>query len=107
MVVLRERLLLSFLFIDCVLVTGLITSFGLWLDGVQILNSSSTQRFFAVDGLDPWSRHVLRLQACTARGCGKGPMVSHSVLHINRGSVRSQEHNRSISEMKHTTLVIG
>ncbi|CAG11041.1 unnamed protein product, partial [Tetraodon nigroviridis] len=59
---------------------GIITSFGLWLDGVQILNSSSTQRFFVVDKLDPWSRHVLRLQACTARGCGKGPMVEARTL---------------------------
>lgn len=61
---------------ECLLVTGIITSFGLWLDGVQILNSSSARRFLVVDGLDPWSRHLLRLQACTARGCGKGPMVS-------------------------------
>lgn len=56
--------------------TGLITSYGLWLDGVLILNSSSSQTFLVVEGLTPWSRHILRLQACTARGCGKGPMVS-------------------------------
>lgn len=56
--------------------TGIITSYGLWLDGVLVLNSSSSQRFFTVEGLAPWSRHILRLQACTARGCGKGPMVS-------------------------------
>ncbi|TWW67416.1 Usherin Usher syndrome type IIa protein [Takifugu flavidus] len=61
---------------------GIITSFGLWLDGVQILNSSSTQRFFVVDGLEPWSRHILRLQACTARGCGKGPMVEARTLEM-------------------------
>uniref|UniRef100_A0A3B4TAI5 Usherin n=1 Tax=Seriola dumerili TaxID=41447 RepID=A0A3B4TAI5_SERDU len=54
---------------------GIITSYGLWLDGVLILNSSSSQRFFVMEGLSPWSRHVLRLQACTAQGCGKGPMV--------------------------------
>lgn len=89
----ENRLLMSFLFsffisyfmTQCILLTGIITSFGLWLDGVQILNSSSTQRFFVVDGLHPWSRHVLRLQACTAQGCGKGPMVSpttkHSFIH--------------------------
>uniref|UniRef100_A0A672FK37 Usher syndrome 2A (autosomal recessive, mild) n=1 Tax=Salarias fasciatus TaxID=181472 RepID=A0A672FK37_SALFA len=55
---------------------GVITSYGLWLDGVLILNASSSQKFFVVDGLSPWSRHVFRLQACTAQGCGKAPMVS-------------------------------
>ncbi|XP_053172998.1 usherin [Scomber japonicus] len=59
---------------------GIITSYGLWLDGVLILNSSQT--FFVVDGLSPWSRHVLRLQACTAHGCGKGPMVEVRTLEM-------------------------
>ncbi|KAK2854220.1 hypothetical protein Q5P01_006881 [Channa striata] len=54
---------------------GIIISYGLWLDGVLLLNISSSQRFSVVDGLSPWSRHILRLQACTARGCGRGPMV--------------------------------
>ncbi|XP_030271338.1 usherin [Sparus aurata] len=61
---------------------GIITSYGLWLDGVLILNSSSLQRFFVVEGLSPWSRHILRLQACTARGCGKGPMVEIRTLQM-------------------------
>uniref|UniRef100_UPI0037E7E888 usherin n=1 Tax=Semicossyphus pulcher TaxID=241346 RepID=UPI0037E7E888 len=61
---------------------GVITSYGLWLDGVLILNSSSSQRSFVVDGLAPWSRHVLRLQACTAQGCGKGPMVELRTLQM-------------------------
>ncbi|XP_041646715.1 usherin [Cheilinus undulatus] len=61
---------------------GIITSYGLWLDGVLILNSSSSQRVFVVDGLSPWSRHVLRLQACTAQGCGKGPMVELRTLEM-------------------------
>lgn len=56
--------------------TGVITSYGLWLDGVLKVNSSSSERFFVVEELSPWSRHILRLQACTAQGCGKGPMVS-------------------------------
>ncbi len=60
----------------CVLLTGIITSYGVWLDGVLILNSSSSQRFLVVEELSPWSRHILRLQACTAQGCGKGPVVS-------------------------------
>ncbi|KAM3624776.1 uncharacterized protein V6R79_001428 [Siganus canaliculatus] len=61
---------------------GIITSYGLWMDGVLILNSSSSQRFFVVEGLSPWSRHILRLQACTARGCGKGPMVEMRTLEM-------------------------
>ncbi|KAM7406312.1 hypothetical protein PAMP_000697 [Pampus punctatissimus] len=61
---------------------GIITSYGLWLDGALILNSSSSQRFFVVKGLSPWSRHVLRLQACTTRGCGKGPMVEMHTLEM-------------------------
>ncbi|XP_070688414.1 usherin [Pempheris klunzingeri] len=61
---------------------GIITSYGLWLDGVLILNSSYSQRSFVVEGLSPWSRHILRLQACTARGCGKGPMVEMRTLQM-------------------------
>uniref|UniRef100_A0A4W6FW95 Usherin n=1 Tax=Lates calcarifer TaxID=8187 RepID=A0A4W6FW95_LATCA len=61
---------------------GIITSYGLWLDGVLILNSSSSQRFVEVEGLSPWSRHILRLQACTAQGCGKGPMVEMRTLEM-------------------------
>ncbi|XP_069030560.1 usherin [Embiotoca jacksoni] len=61
---------------------GVITSYGLWLDGVPILNSSSSPRFFVVEGLSPWSLHVLRLQACTARGCGKGPMIEVRTLEM-------------------------
>lgn len=72
-------LCLMYVIIRCILLTGIIASYGLWLDGVLILNSSSSQRFFVVEGLSPWSRHVLRLQACTAQGCGKGPMVSESL----------------------------
>lgn len=58
--------------------SGIITSYGLWMDGVLISECSSSQSFFVVKELSPWSRHVLRLQACTARGCGKGPMVSEN-----------------------------
>ncbi|KAM3876945.1 usherin [Diretmus argenteus] len=59
---------------------GVITSYGLWLDGTLVLNSSSSQRFLVVDGLSPWTRHILRLQACTAQGCGKGPVVEMRTL---------------------------
>uniref|UniRef100_A0A3B5LYR8 Usher syndrome 2A (autosomal recessive, mild) n=1 Tax=Xiphophorus couchianus TaxID=32473 RepID=A0A3B5LYR8_9TELE len=60
---------------------GVITSYGLWMDGVLVFNSSFSQRFFIVEGLSPWSRHVVRLQACTAQGCGKGPLVSESFIY--------------------------
>lgn len=76
-------LFVSYVITTCVLMTGIITSYGLWLDGVLILNSSSSQRFTVVDGLSPWSRHIFRLQACTARGCGKGPMVSDVLKLVN------------------------
>ncbi|KAM4744036.1 usherin isoform 3-T3 [Anableps anableps] len=61
---------------------GVITSYGLWMDGVLVFNSSSSQRFFIVEGLSPWSRHVVRLQACTAQGCGKGPMMESYTLEM-------------------------
>nr|XP_054587843.1 usherin [Nothobranchius furzeri] len=61
---------------------GVITSYGLWLNGDLILNSSSSQRVFVVEGLYPWSRHIIRLQACTAQGCGKGPMVETRTLEM-------------------------
>ncbi|KAJ0056625.1 hypothetical protein NL108_010576 [Boleophthalmus pectinirostris] len=61
---------------------GVITSYVLWLDGALILNSSSSERFFVVDGLSPWSRHVLRLQACTAHSCGRGPLTEMHTLEM-------------------------
>ncbi|XP_071778073.2 usherin [Centroberyx gerrardi] len=61
---------------------GVITSYGVWLDGALVLNSSSSQRFFVVEGLSPWSQHILRLQACTAQGCGKGPVVEMRTLEM-------------------------
>uniref|UniRef100_A0A3Q4AAY9 Uncharacterized protein n=1 Tax=Mola mola TaxID=94237 RepID=A0A3Q4AAY9_MOLML len=61
---------------------GVITTYGLWLDGVLILNSSSSQRFSLLEGFTPWSRHMFRLQACTAQGCGKGPMVEARTLEM-------------------------
>ncbi|XP_077419247.1 usherin isoform X1 [Vanacampus margaritifer] len=61
---------------------GIITSYGLWMDSVLVSNASSSQSFFVVKELSPWSRHILRLQACTARGCGKGPMVEVRTLEM-------------------------
>nr|XP_061796460.1 usherin-like [Nerophis lumbriciformis] len=61
---------------------GILTSYGVWMDGVLISNSSSSQRFLVVKELSPWSKHILRLQACTARGCGKGPMVEVHTLEM-------------------------
>ncbi|XP_077569166.1 usherin [Stigmatopora nigra] len=61
---------------------GILTSFGLWMNGVLISNISSSQSFLVVKELSPWSKHILRLQACTARGCGKGPMVEANTLEM-------------------------
>ncbi|XP_030233283.1 usherin [Gadus morhua] len=52
---------------------GVLTSYGVWVDGELLLNSSSSQTSFVVEGLSPWSLHTLGLQACTAQGCGRGP----------------------------------
>ncbi|KAM9860567.1 LOW QUALITY PROTEIN: usherin [Aulostomus maculatus] len=80
---------------------GVITSYGLWVDGVLVLNSSSFQRFFVVQGLSPWSRHVLRLQACTARGCGKGPMVEmHTLEMAPEGPVLLELTNQSSRSLR-------
>ncbi|XP_061670381.1 usherin isoform X4 [Syngnathoides biaculeatus] len=59
---------------------GIIMSYGLWMDGVLISNFSSSQNFLVVKELFPWSKHVFRLQACTLRGCGKGPAVEVRTL---------------------------
>ncbi|NXU70580.1 USH2A protein, partial [Oreotrochilus melanogaster] len=52
---------------------GVITSYGLYMDGVLMQNSS--QLSFYVYGLAPWSLHSFRVQACTAKGCALGPLV--------------------------------
>ncbi|KAM4602923.1 usherin [Polymixia lowei] len=75
---------------------GVITSYGLWLDGLLVLNSSSSQRFFVVDRLLPWSRHTLRLEACTAQGCGMGPMVEmHTLEMAPVGAILLELNNQS------------
>nr|XP_019599683.1 PREDICTED: usherin isoform X2 [Rhinolophus sinicus] len=57
---------------------GVITSYGLYLDGVLIHNSSEL-RCHAY-GFAPWSFHSFRVQACTARGCALGPLVENRTL---------------------------
>ncbi|XP_044147224.1 usherin [Bufo gargarizans] len=49
---------------------SVITSYGLYMDGILMQNSSHLSYF--VDGLAPWSKHSFRLQACTAKGCALG-----------------------------------
>ncbi|KAM4770863.1 usherin [Rhinophrynus dorsalis] len=46
---------------------GIIRSYGLYMNGILMQNSSHLRYF--VDGLYPWSKHSFRLQACTAKGC--------------------------------------
>ncbi|XP_035991625.1 usherin [Fundulus heteroclitus] len=80
---------------------GVITSYGLWMDGVLVFNTSSSQSFFIVEGLSPWSRHVVRLQACTAQGCGKGPMVeSHTLEMAPEGPILLELTNQSSRHLR-------
>ncbi|XP_045715406.1 usherin [Phyllostomus hastatus] len=57
---------------------GVITSYGLYLDGVLIHNSSELSCH--VHGFEPWSLHSFRVQACTAEGCALGPLVENRTL---------------------------
>ncbi|KAF5890052.1 usherin isoform X1, partial [Clarias magur] len=52
---------------------GVISSYGVWMDGVLMQNSSLTS--FGIAGLSPWSSHSFRVQACTAQGCALGPLI--------------------------------
>uniref|UniRef100_A0A8C6NEI0 Usherin n=1 Tax=Melopsittacus undulatus TaxID=13146 RepID=A0A8C6NEI0_MELUD len=52
---------------------GIITSYGLYMDGVLMQNSSQLSCY--VHGLAPWSLHSFRVQACTGKGCAWGPLV--------------------------------
>ncbi|KAK7504941.1 hypothetical protein BaRGS_00003969 [Batillaria attramentaria] len=47
---------------------GQIISYTLFHNGVNVMEGLA--RVYHVDGLQPYSRHTFRVQACTARGCG-------------------------------------
>ncbi|KAM9212500.1 usherin [Dugong dugon] len=57
---------------------GVITSYGLYLDGVLIHNSSELSCH--AHGFAPWSLHSFQVQACTAKGCVMGPLVENRTL---------------------------
>ncbi|XP_041108645.1 usherin [Polyodon spathula] len=57
---------------------GIITSYGLYMNGVLVQNSSNLD--FHVSGLAPWSLHTFRVQACTAKGCALGLLVEARTL---------------------------
>ncbi|KAM6217822.1 usherin isoform 2-T2 [Rhynchocyon petersi] len=57
---------------------GVITSYGLYLDGVLIQNSSALTCHS--HGFAPWSLHSFQVQACTAKGCTLGPLVENHTL---------------------------
>ncbi|KPP71102.1 usherin-like, partial [Scleropages formosus] len=59
---------------------GAITSYSLWMNGALVQNSTS--QYFWVGDLSPWSLHSFRVQACTARGCALGPLVSARRVYI-------------------------
>ncbi|KAM4814939.1 usherin-like, partial [Thomomys bottae] len=57
---------------------GVITSYGLYLDGVLIHNSSDLNCH--ANGFAPGSLHSFQVLACTARGCALGPLVENCTL---------------------------
>ncbi|XP_059533348.1 usherin [Myotis daubentonii] len=57
---------------------GVITRYGLYLDGLLIHNSSELSCH--AYGFAAWSLHSFRVQACTARGCALGPLVENRTL---------------------------
>lgn len=59
---------------------GVISSYGLWMDGTLRQNSSLTS--FGIVGLSPWSLHSFRVQACTSQGCALGPLVRARPIYI-------------------------
>ncbi|KAK7153113.1 hypothetical protein R3I93_011118 [Phoxinus phoxinus] len=59
---------------------GVISSYGLWMDGTLVQNSSLMG--FEVGDLSPWSLHSFRVQACTAQGCALGPLVESRTLEM-------------------------
>ncbi|KAK6307053.1 hypothetical protein J4Q44_G00222010 [Coregonus suidteri] len=59
---------------------GVISSYGVWMNGVLVQNSSSL--WFSVDHLSPWSLHSFRVQACTSQGCALGPLVERRTLEM-------------------------
>nr|XP_009291422.1 usherin [Danio rerio] len=59
---------------------GVISSYGLWMDGTLVQNSSLMAS--EVGDLSPWSLHSFRVQACTAQGCALGPLVESRTLEM-------------------------
>ncbi|KAJ8400312.1 hypothetical protein AAFF_G00396950 [Aldrovandia affinis] len=59
---------------------GVVSSYGLWMNGVLVQNSSSLS--CRVSGLSAWSLHRFHVQACTARGCTLGPSVESRTLEV-------------------------
>ncbi|XP_052001042.1 usherin [Xyrauchen texanus] len=62
---------------------GVISSYGLWMDGMLVQNSSLMS--FKLGDLSPWSLHSFRVQACTAQGCALGPLVENRTLEMPPG----------------------
>ena len=54
--------------------SGIINEYKLFHNGLLVYNSP-TVRQHLIGGLSPWSLHVLRVEACTSRGCGSSAEV--------------------------------
>ncbi|KAG9336281.1 hypothetical protein JZ751_002628 [Albula glossodonta] len=59
---------------------GVVTSYGLWMNGILVQNSSSLH--CRVSNLSAWSLHSFRVQACTVKGCALGPLVESRTLEM-------------------------
>jgi hypothetical protein len=59
---------------------GVITTYELYLDDTLIHNSSGLSCH--AYGFDPGSLHTFQVQACTAKGCALGPLVSSVWIYI-------------------------
>ena len=56
------------------LVSGVITEYRL-VQNDRVVYITLSNLEFLIDGLQPWSRHTVRVEACTLRGCGSSNTV--------------------------------
>ncbi|XP_070813494.1 usherin [Pituophis catenifer annectens] len=78
---------------------GLITSYGLYMNGILVQNSSKVTYY--ISGLSPWSLHAFRVQACTANGCALGPLVKvHTTEDVPKGNIELFVINGGAKEVK-------
>ncbi|KAM6459617.1 usherin [Liasis olivaceus] len=78
---------------------GFNTSYGLYMNGILVQNSSELSYY--TSGLSPWSLHVFRVQACTAKGCALGPLVkARTTEDVPKGNIELFVINDGAREVK-------